>query len=412
MISKKNKRKNQSLVVFLATLFGGASLTNLGNSEFPLDPAIVTLRLVIIGIVILFFAIISGPEIWNMPTKPAPLNFLWVSFSFVMILSGIANNDLITLRDGFWFMIAIPLIFFNIIPKLMQKSANILITLGLLLGLSPYIFASLIFHPVWQSDSKIYSGIFPNSNQLGFTVTVLSSSLFILTIGFLSAHKKSFQSFVVNTSLVTCFTIVLLSNARTAIIAFLTMSLLLFWRIFQNTRNILITAIFGIVVSIATFLLSAQNPWLFERVNEIQSKDALSGRDDIWVKTFLDVKLLGNGEQYFETNFSLGAHNTIVHILGVNGPIAAILMIIFAIVSFYYAVLYFKKRAPEDPHAIAPLVFMTCFWTLSMGEGMFGSLGNAMTLAYMLSVGVIMADLNTRDNKMTSIVIFDNIANK
>jgi uncharacterized protein YbcI len=48
-----------------------------------------------------------------------------------------------------------------------------------------------------------------------------------------------------------------------------------------------------------------------------------------------------------------------------------------------------------------------------MGEGMFGSLGNAMTLAYMLSIGVIMSDLNTKDNKVTSIVLFDrNVVNK
>lgn len=405
MIGKKVKRRHQLIVILLAILFGGASLTNLGNSEFPLDPAIVTLRLTMIGIVIFFVAIVSGQEVWNIPTKPAPLTFLWMMFSFVMILSGVANNDPIILRDGFWFLIAIPLFFFNTLPKLMKKSANILITLGLLLGVSPYIIISLILHPVWQSDSKLYSGIFPNSNQLGFTTTILSSSLFILIIGFLSAKKSSFESFMANTSLVACLTIILLSNARTALIAFSTMSLLMFWKIFQNTKNIFITAIFGATISITIFFLSAQNPWLFERISEIQDKDALSGRDDIWVKTFLDMKLLGNGEQYFEANFSLGAHNTIVHILGVNGLIAAILMVIFAVISFYYAVLYFKKHAREDPHAIAPLVFMTCFWTLSMGEGMFGSLGNAMTLAYMLSIGVIIADSNAPENLVTAITI-------
>ena len=139
----------------------------------------------------------------------------------------------------------------------------------------------------------------------------------------------------------------------------------------------------------------------------------MSGRDDIWAKTLIDMKLLGNGEKYFETNFDLGAHNTIVHIIGVNGIIAEMLMVSFALVSFYYAAIYFRKHWQKDRYAIAPLVFMTCFWTLSMGEGMFGSLGNAMTLAYMLSVGVIMADLNSSDNKMTAIVLFDrNMVNK
>lgn len=413
MIRQKVKRRHQFIVILLAILFGGASLTNLGNSEVPLDPAIITLRFGLISIVLLLSAIISGSEMWNIPTKPVPLTFLWTTFSFSVILSGFANNDLIVLRDGFWFMIAMPVIFFNTLPKLMKKSANILITLGLLLGVSPYIILSLLLHPVWQSDSKIYSGIFPNSNQLGFTATAMSSSLFILAIGFLFSKKNSFQSLIVNTSLFTCLVIILLSNARTSLIAYFAMSLFMLWKLFQNTRNIVLAAIFSTFIAVATFFLSSQNPWLFERIGELQGKDSLSGRDDIWAKTIIDLKLLGNGEQYFETNFSLGAHNTIVHILGVNGLIAAILMILFAIVSFYYAVIYFRKYCQEDPYSIAPLVFMTCFWTLSMGEGMFGSLGNAMTLAYMLSIGVIMADLNIVNNQVTAITIINkNITNK
>ena len=413
MVSYKVKRKNRIIVILLAILFGGASLTNFGTLETPLDPAIIILRFTMIGIVLIFFAIISGSELLNMPTKPFPLTFLWATYSLVFILSGFANNDLTSLRDGFWFMIAVPMIFFNALPKLMKKSANILITLGLLLGVSPYIVLSWALQPVWQSDSKIYSGIFPNSNQLGFTAAAMSSSLFVLAIGCLFSKKNSFESLLVNMSLVACLVTIMLANARTSLITFFVMSLLLFWHLFQNARNIVIAVIGVFLTGVAILGVGSQNPWLFERIGEIQGKDALSGRDDIWAKTFIDMKLLGNGEKYFETNFDLGAHNTIVHIVGVNGIIAGLLMVSFALVSFYYAVVYFRKHYQEDPYAIAPLVFMSCFWTLSMGEGMFGSLGNAMTLAYMLSIGVIMADLNTIDSKVTTIVIFDqNIVNK
>jgi hypothetical protein len=413
MISYKIKRKNRIIVVLLAILFGGASLTNLGTLYDPLDPAIAVLRFAMIGIALMFFAIISGSELLNIPTKPFPLTFLWTVHSLVFILSGFANNDLASLRDGFWFMIVVPVIFFNALPKLMKGSANILITLGLLLGVSPYIIFSWTFQPVWQSDSRIYSGIFPNANQLGFTAAAMSSSLFVLAIGCLFSKKDSFQLLLVNISLVACLMTIMLANARTSLVTFFVMSLLLLWQLFQSTRNIVMAAIAAFAIGMATVSISAQNPWLFERIGDIQEKDALSGRDDIWVKTLLDMKLLGNGEKYFESNFDLGAHNTIVHIIGVNGIIAAMLMVSFALVSFYYAAIYFRKHWREDRYAIAPLVFMTCFWTLSMGEGMFGSLGNAMTLAYMLSVGVIMADLNPSDNEMAAIVLFDrNMVNK
>ena len=413
MIGYKIKRKNRIIVVLLAILFGGASLTNLGTLYAPLDPAIAVLRFTMIGIVLIFFAIISGSELLNIPTKPFSLTFLWTAYSLVFILSGFANNDLTILRDGFWFMIAVPVIFFNALPKLMKKSANILITLGLLLGVSPYIIFSWALQPVWQSDSRIYSGIFPNANQLGFTAAAMSSGLFVLAIGCLFSKKNSFQLLLVNISLVACLMTIMLANARTSLVTFFIMSLLLLWQLFQSTRNVVMAVVAAFAIGMATINIGAQNPWLFERIGDIQEKDALSGRDDIWSKTLTDMKLLGNGEKYFESNFDLGAHNTIVHIIGVNGIIAAMLMVSFALVSFYYAAIYFRKHWQEDRYAIAPLVFMTCFWTLSMGEGMFGSLGNAMTLAYMLSIGVIMADLNPSNNKVTAIVLFDrNMVNK
>lgn len=407
MISYKVKRKNTVIVILLAVLFGGASLINFGTLDNPLDPAIGILRFSLIGVVLSLFAILSGSELVSIPTKPAPLTLLWVVYTLVFILSGFANNDLITIRDGFWLMIAVPAIFFNALPKLMKSSANILITLGLLLGVSPYIVLSWVLQPVWQSNTKIYSGVFPNSNQLGFTAVAMSSSLFILAIGFLFSKQKSLPSFLVNGSLVFCLITIMLSNARTSLITFAAMSLLMFWKLFQNTRNVVIAVVAILVVGGIVLGINSQNPWLFERIGEIQDKEALSGRDDIWAKAFLDMQMLGNGEKYFETNFNLGAHNTIVHIIGVNGIIAGILMVLFALTSFFYAVMYFKKHCHHDCYAIAPLTFMICFWTLSMGEGMFGSLGNAMTLAYMLSVGVIMNDLNTVDTKETAIILFD-----
>lgn len=384
------------IVVLLAILFGGASLTNLGTLEAPLDPSISILRFLTIGTSLIFLLALSGRNSWNFPIKPLPLSFLWAAFSFTVLLSGFVNNEMTAKRDGFWLLIAVPIIFFNALPKLMHKSANLLITLGLLLGVSPYILISFLLNPIWQSDSKIYSGIFPNSNQLGFTTAILSSGVFILAIGFLSKKKRLTEVLIVNISLLICLAIVLISNARTAIITFSAMSLFLIWKLFQKPKNFFITFIISIIIAAIAFFVNAQNPWLFERIAEIQEKDSLSGRNDIWVQTIIDMTLLGNGDKYFEINFGLGAHNTIIHVLGVNGLFACMLMVLFAIISFFYAWLYFKKNYREDCYAIAPLVFMTCFWLLSMGEGMFGSLGNAMTIAYMLSIGVIMSDLNSQ----------------
>jgi O-antigen ligase len=403
MLQLRNRRI--LIVVLLAILFGGASLTNLGTLEDPLDPSISILRFLMIGTSLIGLLTLSGYNkwnipLWNIPLKPLSLSFLWAAFAFAVFLSGFVNNEMTAQRDGFWLLIAVPMIFFNALPKLMHKSANILITLGLLLGVSPYILISFFLHPIWQSDSKIYSGIFPNSNQLGFTTAAMSSGVFILAIGFLFRKKSMTEILIVNLSLLICLITILVSNARTAIITFSCMSLFLIWKLFQKPKNFFIAFFIGLIIAIFAFTLNAQNPWFFERIAEVQEKDSLSGRNDIWSKTIIDMTLLGNGEKYFETNFGLGAHNTVIHVLGVNGLIACLFMVLFAIISFIYAWLYFQKNCRSDCYAIAPLVFMTCFWLLSMGEGMFGSLGNAMTIAYMLSIGVVMSDLNSQPTSL------------
>ena len=125
--------------------------------------------------------------------------------------------------------------------------------------------------------------------------------------------------------------------------------------------------------------------------NNFEAKEGLSGRDRIWGQTLDESDLLGHGSKYFQLNFGLGGHNTIIEVIGQNGIIAANLLVAFAIASFFYTYAYFKTYAKEDCAAIAPFLITVCFWFLSMAEGMFGSLGNAMTLAYMLSIGIVIS---------------------
>lgn len=391
---REGKQQQIIIVILLAIMFGGASLTNFGTSDEPLDPIISIIRFSMISVSLLGLLLMSDSGILKIHIKPLPLNFIWLAFSIMVLFSGLANEQITVIRDGFWFMIVVPVVFFNAVPKLMSKYGNVLITLGLLLGTSPYIIVSLIFDPVWHSDSVIYSGIFPNSNQFGFTVAVMSASFFVLAIGTLVNRKSFLETFSINISLVTCFLMILISNARTSLIAFFCMSVFMIWKILQKPINIIISFVIAFILSASTSSFVEDYSWLAARVSEIQVKDSLSGRNDIWFKTIDDMELLGHGDQYFEDNFGLGAHNTIIHILGVNGILSVILIVLFTIMTFYYAGGYLKRNREKDSYAIAPLVFMTCFWILSMGEGMFGSLGNAMTLAYLLSTGIIISDLN------------------
>ncbi|NJR20954.1 MAG: hypothetical protein HC786_01575 [Richelia sp. CSU_2_1] len=388
------------MVISLSILFGSSSLINLGNAEFPIDPMILRLRYFIVGIDLIFFLAMARFDMRGLSTKPVPLFLFWSLFTLVSVISGIANNDSTSVRDSLWLMLAVPLIFFTIVPRLMDKNANFIISLSLFLGLSPYIFMSLLLNPLSQSNSNIYSGVFPNSNQLGFTCAAMASGVLILLIGSL---YKTQNIWYLPFLLLWLFSlmIILVSNARTSLIAFVAMSLILLLKLLQKPQ-LLIGIIMSLITVIGLAIISSsgeQTQGILQQITNIQNKEALSGREEIWSKTINDMSLLGYGTNYFELNFGLGGHNSIIIALGSNGLIAAYFMIGFMVASFYYTYEYFRKYDKQEPYACGPLVITTGFWFLGMGEGMFGSLGNAMTIAYMLSIGVIIVKANPSTNQ-------------
>lgn len=390
------------ILILLAVLFGGSSLLGLGSVDAPLDPSILRLRYVLIGTSLLLLLLMSCFEIFSFPGKALPLLLIWTLFNFVSVISGLANNDSISVRDGFWLMLGTPLIFFNALPNLMKENANILIAVALVLGHLPYIVVSLWLQPL---NTSIYQGVFGNSNQLGFTSAIMVAGLFILLIDAFSSRKSLWYVWLIILLLLVTFTIILVSNSRTSLLAFFAMFFVFVLKSASNLKRLVkVTVIPTAIISAILLALGEQINFIWENtelgfIANITKKEALSGREDIWLETLDNISLLGHGSDYFELNFYLGGHNTIIEVLGKNGIIAAYLILCFAIASFFYAYLYFKTYVKQEHCAIAPLVITVCFWSLSLGEGMFGSLGNAITLAYMLSMGVIMTKSNTERSK-------------
>ena len=388
------------IVLLLAVLFGGASLVNLGSADHPLDPSIIRLRYVMVGASLLTLVLMSGLKRLTFSSKPLPILLLWSLFSLTLVASGIANNDSSIVRDGFWFMLGVNLIFFNALPKLMKEQANLLLGLALFLGISPYIVISLVSYPL---TILRYKGIFSNSNQLGLIGTTLAAGILIIFSGALLA-KKSFSHILLIISLfMGTLYLIICANARTSIIAVCTMFLLVIYQSLSRPEFLYkLGLIFTFIFSTTLVVNSVQINGFLNELSQIfgdKIDRGVSGRDDIWKQTLKDSSLLGNGRDYFELNFGLGGHNSLIEIIGQNGIIAAYLLIGFAVASFYYAYRYFKSCEKEDNYAIAPLIITVGFWVSSMGEGMFGSLGNAMTLAYMISVGIVIAKLNIYGKK-------------
>jgi hypothetical protein len=379
------------ITILLSVLFGGTSIMGLGNADIPLDPAILRLRYLLVGTSLLILILMSPFKQWGFHRQARPLLLLWSLFGFALVMSGLANNDTTIFRDGLWQMIAVPLIMFNAVPKAMKENAKLLMGMALFLGHIPYIVTSIVSHP--PGNGTLYRGVFANSNQMGYTCATMSAGLFILLIGAWSAKKDWRYLLPISAALLSLFVLIILANSRTSIIVFFLMFSVFLSEFVKNPKVVKKMIAIASVAVTAVLLFGGEQIEAMHNIvnNNFEAKEGLSGRDKIWESTLDESDLLGHGSNYFTLNFGLGGHNTIIEVIGMNGIIAGNLLIAFGIASFFYTYAYFKTYGKEDCTAIAPFLITVCFWFLSMAEGMLGSLGNAMTLAYMLSIGIVIS---------------------
>ena len=391
------------VIILLAILFGGTTLTGLGSADSPVNPAILKLRHVMVFASLMLLILIKlfsqrNERKWYFNNQTIPLVWSWILFCFSIIMSGFINTDIFYTKSGYWLMLGVPLIFFVTLPKLMQESANIIVAMSLIIGHLPYLFSSIWLYPPYTYELNFYRGIFSNSNQMGYVSVATASGLFILLIGALLTKKSNYYIFLLISLLIGTFILIYYAFARTSMITFFAMLLVCCLIVFSKNRQAFakIAFVAAFAFSLILYELDKFSQFIsydlgINVLDIIQRKDySMRGRETIWIKTIDEASFWGHGEGYHINLFNIGAHNTIIKFLGDCGLISACLLVVFAIISFRYAYSYFKTNFQNDPYAIAPLIITLCFWTLSMGEDMFGALGKGITLAYFVSIGIVM----------------------
>jgi hypothetical protein len=399
--------KLQALVMFLLVImFGAASLIELGSSTVPLNPIVLKLRylLVFAGLIGVFLLSIRDRKNWHSWKFNQEVNLLigiWVLFCLIIEISGCINQDLTAIRDGYWLMICVPLFFFYAIPRLLKGTGNIVIPIALTISHLPFLLTSLILNPPIGADQTFYSGILGNSNQLGFVSAETTPGVLILLFASFYTRKSIILLGFLTFLLTLIMWILSLAYARTSIMAFLVMVLIFVSIYFLEQPKILFKiAFFGsFVISFLLLKLDKIIKYLtydlgIDFFELFHKKEAgLSGREEIWSRTIHELTFLGHGSTYYDS-FEHGPHNTVIKMLGVYGIVSMYFTIFLAIASFIVAHAYFKTHFKTNVYAITPLVITTCFWVLSLGEDMFGSLGKGITLAYFASMGVMMTEFS------------------
>jgi O-Antigen ligase len=388
-------------IVCLSMLMGGASIVALGSTDFPLDPIWFQVRYGLVGLPFTIFiaAAFFFPNPCAQRNIP-PLLWLWLGFGSVALLSGLVNENIKGLSDGAWLLVAVPSLFFFILPRALGPSIEAAIAWGLILGHLPYVICSLV-----QSPPAVfpYTGIFSNSNQLGATMLTLNCGLLILLNKTLLAPSDPAQRIKLGSLgglILGSFVLILFSNSRTSMIgSLLGLAIALYpvMQRFQNPKVLVRLLMFGIgIIGVVLLYWGSTLAILWQGIesgytDKLESSDAFNGRGEIWQKTFEDTRLFGYGSNdYFLQNFDLGGHNSFIDILGQSGLIAFYLMIIIALMGLYSTYCYFRAQIGVNPYGIAPLLINVMFWTVAMAESMFGSLGRGLTVAYLLSLGTML----------------------
>ena len=410
-------RKQIYLTLILSVIFGATSLVDLGTPANPLNPIVLKLRYLLVGTGFILLFLMKhqedrqGNTFWSFDSKTSPLLWSWLLLCFALVVSATVKNDALSLRDSYWLLLGVPIIFFRVLPRLMEDYGSRIVPLSLVLGHLPYLLVSLVRFPPYSFPENFYRGVYANSNQLGFSCVVITLGTLILMIGSIMNKKPVYYSVILGALLLTSLVTICYAYSRTSLITFLFLSGICLFIFFQKRPKgfVQITFVLACLFSLLLHQIDRFILFIFYDLQlnlaEITGKksNSLSGRDTIWLETIQDWKFFGHGHGYHEERFGLGAHNSVMTILGNHGLIAAYLSLLFILGSLICTYIYFKRNFANNYYAVAPWLVTVCFWTLSMGEDMFGSLGKGITLGYFACLGIVMTKPKTEELPQTKL---------
>ncbi len=325
------------------------------------------------------------------------LLFLWLGQGICSIISSLVHYEsLYSVASECWLAFGVPAFFFWIVPIVGQSRIHIVNALALASVHIAYLLLSFAIDPNFRF---LYRGIFGHPNQVGvIAATAATVCLSGLIVAYLRpiVRKRLVLGCCLAAFVMLTF-VVVASGSRTALAALIVAvcaAVAFVGRFDWLLKFILpgMLAVFGAVALVDSVTgTNVVQALLAKHDLQVRGGNVLSGRELIWSRVIADASWLGQGSDYYSSFVGISAHNSFLHILGKRGIVAALFMLAFAVGTVWTV----YKRIPEwrsaCPERAFSCLLVVCFWSISMGEATFSSIGTSIPLSFYVAVGALIS---------------------
>jgi hypothetical protein len=374
-----------SFILFTLIYFS-ASIVFMDTIYRPIAPELRMARyvslIVCFSVLIIIYLKKNGLTITPFPSYLSVYVFwIWTLFSISIVISELIQNAIPV--QGFFFLLIVPFLYYSVMP-FMTKISGQVIPLALFTANMLYLVISIATKPILILP---YSGVAANPNGFGQmgALVFISGLIMLVTL----SRKAMITKIGILAAMVFALVCVLLSESRTSlfivviITIFTTFHTLLSKRNFRPLLAIIALGLIGWFSPLRDILLSGVG----RKISQLTSEgDFSNGRSEVWQGVIKEATLFGHGERYDE-NFTEGAHNSIIQILGYYGIIPALLLSTFLLLLLILAFINIYKV--KQKIAILPFVIILTFTLYCMTESMFGLIGNGITIAFYHTIGLL-----------------------
>jgi len=377
------------------------NLLSLGSRFAPIDPVYLQIRSVVavMGIATLF--LMGWRYCVRLPKSVLKKSILWFLLGSVVTLSGVANASRGGIADGMWLAIGVPLLFFVLVPKVLGEGTFRAAAGVLIVSAIPYVILSLATVPIEYP----YRGILGNPNQMGILMAGVGWGLLgLIYSSYVNREDARLMAYVVLEACV--FTLILFTGSRSSLISTTLAATVTFIAMVRDrpvfrARVVLMTGF--MLVAVATVYLGIG--WdlmivvegIIEKQQQKSVDGLLSGREVAWMWAFDNLTLLGHGQGAILDAVGMSSHNSFISILNDYGVIAVLLLLAIAVYGLLRAIKYYSASRVTNPGALFPLIVFVGFWTLAMTEGLFGSIGRGVTVAFFIVYGIVIVGVPKSD---------------